>query len=93
MEIDFDGPQRIRLAGRLDASQEEVFASFFDALERSATLDCSKLEYIASNGLGLLFATQRRLVDQGHSLRLVGLNSHIRELFKLAGFDTIFEID
>jgi anti-anti-sigma regulatory factor len=41
----------------------------------------------------VLLATQKRLGDAGHQLRLKHMNRHIREVFKYAGFDTIFEIE
>ena len=44
-------------------------------------------------GLGLLFATQKRLTDQNRELTLANLNPHIREVFRIAGFDNIFKID
>ena len=92
-EIRFDGPDRILLSGRFDAAQEEVAEAFLNAVEGSAVIDFTKLSYIASNGLGLLFATHKRLLDAGEALKLVNLNPHLREVYKLTGFDTIFEIE
>jgi anti-anti-sigma factor len=83
----------IRLQGRFDASQVERAARVFEAVDDSCEVDFEELSYISSAGLGLLFATQRRLVDSGKGLRLVKLNPHIREVFQIAGFDRIFEID
>lgn len=92
-EIRFDGTDRVTLNGRLDASCEATTESFLAAVERSVVVDFAELRYIASNGLGLLFATHKRLLDNGERMRLVNLNPHIREVFKLAGFDTIFDIE
>lgn len=92
-EIRFEGPDTVRLDGRLDASHEASTEEFLSSIDRSVVLDFSNLRYIASNGLGLIFATHKRLLDQGHALRLVGLNPHIREVFRIAGFDTIFDIE
>lgn len=91
--IRFDGPDTIRLEGRLDASAEVEAATFLDSLERSVVLDFTELKYIASNGLGILFAAHKRLLENGERMRLVNLNSHIEYVFELAGFDTIFEIE
>ena len=55
-------------------------------------MDFQNLTYVSSAGLGLLFATQKRLVDNGAAITLVNLNPHIREIFTIAGFDNIFEI-
>jgi anti-anti-sigma factor len=91
--ICFDGPKRIVLSGRWDASQGEVAQTFLDAVKDSAVVDFAELTYIASDGLGLIFAAQKRLMDTGKALKLANLNPHIREVFKLAAFDTIFEIE
>lgn len=82
----------ILMRGRLDAAQVERAKGVFAQVETSCDVDFSGLAYISSAGLGLLFATQKRLVDAGEGLRLVGLNPHIREVFQIAGFDTVFEI-
>ena len=43
-------------------------------------------------GLGVLLKTQKRVMASGQGLRLVNVNKHIRDIFKYAGFDRIFEI-
>jgi anti-sigma B factor antagonist len=83
---------KILIQGRLDAAQVERAREVFDQIQASCDIDFEELAYISSAGLGLLFATQKRLVDAGQGLRLVNLNPHIREVFQIAGFDTIFEI-
>jgi anti-anti-sigma factor len=83
----------VRLRGRLDAVQAEKQAAAFDAMVGQTVLDCSELDYISSAGLGLLFGTHKRLVGSGGGLRLVHLKPHIRELFAIAHFDSIFQID
>jgi anti-anti-sigma factor len=92
LEITTDDDGTIRLRGRLDASQVDAATDAFTRVTGSCTVDFSELTYISSAGLGLLFATQRRLVDAGMGLRLTNLNPHIREVFRIAGFDRIFEI-
>jgi anti-anti-sigma factor len=82
----------IQLHGRFDASQIEAAKTAFESITASCTLDFQQLSYISSAGLGLLFATQKRLVDRGEAIVLANLNPHIREIFSIAGFDNIFEI-
>jgi anti-sigma B factor antagonist len=83
---------KVSIRGRLDAAQVERAREVFDLIETSCDVDFEELAYISSAGLGLLFATQKRLVDEGEGLRLINLNPHIREVFQIAGFDNVFEI-
>jgi len=83
----------IKLAGRLDASSSDAAGAEFSKIKGSATMDFSELEYISSAGLGVLFAAQKRLKESGHGLKLTNLNSHIRDVFKFARFDLVFEIE
>ena len=83
----------VRLKGRLDAAQVERHTAEFEELASSCVLDFAELEYISSAGLGALFATHKRLMETGAGLTIVNLKPHIRELFRIAGFDRIFAID
>lgn len=89
-----NGPGGVVLvAGRLDAGQCPTAQSFLDGVKGVVTLDCRALEYISSAGLGLLLKTQKQLAASSGKLRLVGLNSHLRDIFRYSGFDQIFEIE
>jgi anti-sigma B factor antagonist len=83
----------VRLIGRLDASQVDAARTALDHIESSCTVDFSELDYISSAGLGVLLSVQKRLSRSGQGLRLTNLNQHIREIFRIAGFDKVFEID
>jgi anti-anti-sigma factor len=83
----------VHFHGRFDAAQITTAAAVLGEVSDSCVVDFAKLSYISSAGLGLLFATQKRLVDRGCALTLANLNPHIREVFRIAGFDTIFTID
>ena len=92
-EIRFDEDGLIRLTGRLDAAESPRAKSFLEAVDRATVVDFAELQYISSAGLGVLFAAQKRLMGSGGGLKLVNLNPHIREVFQIAGFDTIFQIE
>ena len=83
---------KVLMRGRLDAAQVDCARETLDLVQKSCDVDFEELAYISSAGLGLLFATHKRLVDEGEGLRLINLNPHIREVFRIAGFDTVFEI-
>ena len=91
-EIERNNNDTICLHGRFDAAQVPKAAEVLEQITESCVVDFAELSYISSAGLGLLFATQKRLVDEGAALTLVNLNPHIREIFSIAGFDHIFEI-
>ncbi len=80
------------LSGRFDASQVEKARGVFLSLNEGKTVDFAQLDYISSAGLGILLAAQKRLSQRGQSLRLINVNSHIRDVFHFSGFDQIFEI-
>ena len=93
LEILKDGLNDIRLKGRLDATQSEMAFSEFESLEGECTVYFDELEYISSAGLSVLLHTQQRLSKAGGSIKLRGLNPHVKLVFEYAGFDMIFDMD
>lgn len=83
----------VYLSGRFDASQTEDAKKEFNQIEESAVVDFTELDYISSAGLGVLLMTQKRLMVKNQKLKLINMNSHVREIFKYARFDIIFEIE
>jgi anti-sigma B factor antagonist len=92
LDITFGNNDEIILAGRFDAAQAEKAKSVFLSLTDGKTVDFARLDYISSAGLGVLLAAQKRLAEQGKALRIVNVNSHIRDVFFFSGFDQIFDI-
>lgn len=93
LEITIGKDNSIFIEGRFDASQVDLALDRFHQVETSVTLNCEKLQYISSAGLGVLVSVQKRLMDHGQRMKLSQLSPHIREVFELAGFDAIFEIE
>ena len=91
-DIRIDEQNEIWLSGRFDATQVDKAYEIFNQVQSSIIVDFEKLDYISSAGLSVLLKTQKRLKNQGDKLRLRNMNKHIREIFKYAGFDIIFEI-
>ena len=88
-----DASGAVILTGRLDAVSAPIAREFLSTVSETRRLDFSQLDYIASIGLGILASTQRRLMDNGAGLILVGLNPHLREVFTLAGFEGVFAFE
>ena len=83
----------VRLEGRLDAASAPQARAFLVEVQGICRLDFTRLDYIASAGLGILIAAQRRLRDGGGGLVLAGLSPHLREVLDLAGFGGVFEFE
>ena len=83
----------VLLSGRFDATQVERAKSVLLGLPESRVLDFTSLDYISSAGLGVLLAAQKRLSQKGQSLKLINVNSHIRDVLHFSGFDQIFELE
>jgi anti-anti-sigma factor len=81
----------ILLAGRWDATQTQQADAFFRTVAEPAVVDFGQLDYISSAGLGILLVTQKRLMPAG-GLKLVGMNKHIRDVFRYAGLERVFQI-
>ena len=91
--IEFGQEGKVLLSGRLDAAEAPAAQSFLDRVEGVATLDCDRLDYISSAGLGVLLKTQKRLLASNGKLRLAGLKPHLHDVFTYSGFDQLFEIE
>lgn len=91
--IEITANNEILLSGRLDASQADKAKALLDKVTDSAVVNFKDLEYVSSAGLGILFAAQKRLRSSGKGLKLVNMNSHIRDVFRYARFDLVFEIE
>jgi anti-anti-sigma factor len=82
----------VRMTGRFDASRSGLAMEVFNQVHTTIFVNFEGLDYISSAGLSVLLKTQKRLMEKGHSLRLKNMNKFNREIFKLAGFEAIFEI-
>ncbi len=91
--IAVNGDQSVALVGRLDASQTETAAAVLDKIEATTKIDFGGLDYISSAGLGLLLKTQKRLRRTGNELILTRMNKLVRDIFRIARFDLIFQIE
>jgi anti-sigma B factor antagonist len=84
--------KEIKLIGRFDALQKEKALQIFSTIQKTSMVDFQQLDYISSAGLSVLLATQKRLKNHGEQLILKNMSQHVREIFRYAGFDMIFEI-
>lgn len=93
LDIRFGEDGEIVLSGRFDASQQRKAEEFLETVMDARVVDLKGLEYVSSAGLGVLLATQKRLMGSGVGLKLVNASKHIQDILRYSGFDRIFEIE
>lgn len=91
--IGTDEDGRVFLAGRFDAAQVEKANQVLDRIDGPVTIDFYELQYIASAGLGALFAVQKRIGKSGGKLKFVRLKPSIWEIFRIAMFHKLIDIE
>ena len=86
----------LSLVGRLDANTskdlEENLITLIEANNRRFIIDCAKLDYISSAGLRVLLMGAKKLKSLDGSIALASLKEHIKDIFEIAGFLSIFSI-
>ncbi|MGE5543831.1 MAG: STAS domain-containing protein [Bacillota bacterium] len=91
-----DGVLILGLDGRLDASTastlEKHLLGSIEGGELKLVLDFSSLDYISSAGLRVLLMAAKKIKSAGGKLVLACLKSHVKEVFDIAGFSSIFPI-
>ena len=92
-----DGALLIALEGELDTLSSPDFEDMLEPLlaeAESLTLDFEKLEYISSAGLRVLLAAEQAMEEKGaEQVRVVNLNSTIRNIFDITGFTDVLAVD
>ena len=91
-----DDITHVVLTGRLDTTgAEEIGESFSEATaarERPAIVDLSEIEFMASRGIGLLFANGKRLMKAGHKLVLLNPQEMVESVLKTSKVDKVMPI-
>jgi anti-sigma B factor antagonist len=91
-----DGLSLISLEGYLDAHTapkfEAAIQSELDEKRSSIIVDCSKLTYISSAGLGVFMTFIEEVREIGGDIKLCGLVPKVRHTFEILGFQDIFEL-
>ena len=92
-----DGALLIALEGELDTLSSPDFEDMLEPLlaqAQSVTMDFEKLEYISSAGLRVLLAAEQALEEKGaEKVRVVNMNSTIRNIFEITGFTDVLAVE
>lgn len=91
-----DDITHVVLAGRLDTpgveAIDEKFSSAIAVNERPAIVDLSSIDFLASRGIGLLFASSKQLKKAGHQLVLLNPRGMVDETLKSCHADKLMPI-
>jgi anti-anti-sigma factor len=81
--------------GRLDSNSarelEEMLLPLFD-VGAPLLVDFAALHYISSAGLRVLLLAARKSKATGVPLMLAGMTTSVDEVFRISGFDKLFDI-
>ena len=90
-----EGKALVTFEGILDSYiAEEVgdqLVQLYELEDTEITLDCTKLEYIASSGLRLFLLLLRNTKANGCKIFIKGAASELMDIFKATGFDKCFQ--
>jgi len=90
-----EGKALVTFEGILDSYiAEEVgekLEPLYELEDTEITLDCTKLEYIASSGLRLFLLLLKNTKANGCKIFIKGAASELMDIFKATGFDKCFQ--
>ena len=90
-----DGFAVIRLEGAVDAHTapqfEEAVQSVIDAGQNKIVVDCEKLSYISSAGLGVFMGFIEEVRDAGGDIKICGLSDKAKQPFEILGFESLYD--
>jgi anti-sigma B factor antagonist len=90
-----EGKTVLSLAGKLTATTAQEFSTAVEkALEASnaLVLDFKDLSYLASAGLRVLVAAQKKLSASEGSLSLLNVRREVMDVFEVTGLDEVLDI-
>ena len=94
---EIDGKYVAKLEGEMDTAAaveaEEVLKPIYNSNGKDVIIDCTNLEYIASSGLRILLSILKGAKANGSKVIMRDVNDDIMNVFKLTGFNTIFEFE
>lgn len=85
-----------KLYGRLDSNSSQDFErKLFDSISNGSkrmVIDFKDIDYISSAGLRVILKATKALDVASGKLMLCAMQDYVKEVFEIAGFDTILPI-
>jgi anti-anti-sigma factor len=86
----------LSLSGRLDTLNFPLLDNEMTALigkkQKDIILDCQDMDYVSSSGLRVLLKSLKQAKAAGGRFVICSLQPQITQIFKISGFDHLFEI-
>jgi anti-sigma B factor antagonist len=86
----------LALDGYLDAHTapqfEKAIQDEFEAGNKQLAVDCTKLSYISSAGLGVFMSFIEEIREAGGDIKLAGIVPKVYQVFEVLGFPDLFDI-
>ncbi len=93
---DQDGVCVLAVEGYLDAHTAPAFETAIEDEIRSGrvrlVVDCSRLTYISSAGLGVFMSFLEEIREQGGDIKLAAITPKVFQVFDVLGFPQLFDI-
>ena len=91
-----DNISQVRLTGKLDGVAVDKWAARFHAATSGRTqpalVDLSQLSYVNSIGIGLLFASAKKLHQSGYRMILVSPRPEVMRVFQIVGVHEVIPV-
>ena len=91
-----EGLSVLALEGYLDAHTapefEKTVQAEFQAGRKQMVVECSKLTYISSAGLGVFMSFIEEIREAGGDIKICGLTPKVYQVFDILGFSALFDI-
>ena len=96
VQISLEGdPAVVRLDGYVDAHTapqfEQAVQSVIAEGQHRIIVDCEKLSYISSAGLGVFMGFIEEVREEGGDIKICGLTEKARQPFDILGFEDMFD--
>ncbi len=84
------------IEGSVDAYNSEILSNKLDDVVKNdffkIIIDCSKLNFISSSGMGVFLAMEDELTEKGGGFKFISVPDTILNVFKKVGISEIFKI-
>ena len=88
---------RMTVGGEIDVNSvrqlKKALERSIEEFQPSIEIDCKKLDYIDSTGLGTLVSALKKVKRYNGAIRIVHLKPYLHRIFEVTGLTGLFEIE